>query len=291
MNILPSVHDRLPFNAAELHAVLFVLLLAALALTGCDTPGPQPPTAPQGDVSFTLARSANSALPAGVGRARVRLVEGDDPSASIITDIEIPAAGGTRQVEIPAAAGTYQLGLVLYDEALGEAYSFADTAGVEVQANLPTEVTLQVDSTAFGPDYLLGEELQIRPSIPEAIDQDLFWPHAPLQAGLPTSSLHYAPSSFGLPAEADYVADMVPEMGSYYIAQLDSLDAPAFADSVFLRVQTPLLDAWDAEGYPPLSAISPSVAGDQAPHSLGLDGSIIIVFSRPAITRLIAGGE
>jgi hypothetical protein len=84
---------------------------------------------------------------------------------------------------------------------------------------------------------------------------------------------------------------MVPEMGSYYIAQLDSLDAPAFADSVFLRVQTPLLDAWDAEGYPPLSAISPSVAGDQAPHSLGLDGSIIIVFSRPAITRLIAGGE
>lgn len=254
---------------------LCIFSLLSLALLGCDETLVQTDLHLNGDgpmIALDVVRSNESALPEAVDRARLRVTGGATPE---VIDIALPAPGEARSISVPVPAGSYAVALVVYSDTYDEAYAFADTAGVSVEANQATEVNLDLASVTAGPDYLLGQELQVTPDA-DSLSLSAFFSTPDLHPSLPNATLYYDPSPFGVPEDAGYTATMNPELDSYYVANLSQLGEPAFTDSVYFRVETPLSSVWGDS----LRAIAPSVAAGEAPYSSELGGGIVVTFLR-----------
>lgn len=256
------------------HWPVLWLCAFSIALTGCDDTLIQTDLHTTDDqmISLEVVRQANSTLPTSVDRVRLRVTGGAVPE---VVDIALPGPDETREITVPVPSGTYAVSLVVYSDQYDEAYAFADTTGVEVSANTAATVSLDLANVTAAPDYLLGQELQVTPTTGD-LRLDAFFSTPDLHPSLPNATLHYAPTAFGVPEEATHSAALSPELDSYYVANLTDLSDPAYSDSAYFRVETPLTSAWGDS----LRAIAPSVAAGEAPHATALDGSIIVTFLR-----------
>ena len=255
--------------------VVSLLVFAALmAAAGCsDGPAAPEPPSLDGSLDMQITRTSAATLPDSVDRVKLRAWNG---STDRVVDIEIPDEGETRQVEIPVPKGAYSVGLLTYNPARGEAYGFADSVGVEIEPKLPTNLDFTIGEITSGPDYLLSTELQVKTTFPPDIEVGTFFTAPDLHPNLPPATLLYDPQTFL--TDAGFSAAMQPELDAYYIAYADSILTPAFADSVFFRVKTPVRSEWGAEGATGLAVYAPSVSKGEPPFSFALDGSIIVTF-------------
>lgn len=253
---------------------LIVLCSALFVLAGCEDTLIQ--TELQGgadnveSLGLELVRSKSSSLPETVDRARLRVWNSDIDRTA---DVQIPAEGGSRSVSVEVPSGTYDVALVVYSDTYNEAYSFADTTGVEVATNELTNVSLDIGNVEAGPDYLLAQEIQVTPTTGDLM-LDAFFTTPDMHPSLPDATLHYDPDAFTVPDSAAHQASMTPELDNYYVATLSGLSDPAFTDSVHFRVETPLNSAWGDS----LRALAPSVAKGEDAYSAELGGGIVVTF-------------
>jgi hypothetical protein len=250
---------------------LFAVLSLLMVLGACQDTVIQTDFAPEDPrLDLELVRSTNSTLPQAVDRARLRVWNG---TIERHVDVALPSEGATRSMSVEVPSGMYDVALVVYSDQWNEAYAFADTTGVEVNANELSELSLDLAGVAAGPDYLIAQEIQVTPETGNLL-LDAFFTTSALNPSLPNATLHYHPDAFTMPDSAVYHATMTPELDSYYIATLSGLSDPAFGDSVHFRIVTPLNSLWGDS----LRAIAPSVAGSEHAYTATLSGGIVVTF-------------
>lgn len=252
-------------------ARLFLFASLFLVLSGCDETVIQTELEPaEPALGLELVRSVNTTLPSSVDRARLR-VWNDAVERSV--DVALPPEGAARTVGVEVPDGIYAVALVVYSDRWNEAYAFADTTGVEVDGNELARLSLDIASVAAGPDYLIAEEIQVKPEMGDLM-LEAFFTTPNLHPQLPDATLHYHPGTFTAPDSAAHHTPMNPELNRYYVATLPGLSDPAFDDSVHFRVETPLNSAWGDS----LRAIAPSVAEGEEAYSASLGGGIVVTF-------------